>query len=257
VNLSIPGLGEFPVYWYGVFLLAGALTALLVVHLAAGHNGRFGGHLVSLWVFAMAAAIVGGRLAAVLLGVTPEPLGRRGFVSAGGLALGALVSFLLVRLWKLPLFRLADAFAPAVAVGEAVTRIGTLLAGTGYGVPTSLPWGITFYDPDAPVRPLGVPLHPTQLYLAAGLTLIGAIAWVAARERPGEGTAMARYLIGAGLLRVAVEAVRGDRIPLTLFVSVGDAIGLAFVGAGLGFWWWRRLRRQRGGHVLRAVRPAH
>ena len=66
-------------------------------------------------------------------------------------------------------------FAPGIALGHVVGRFGCLFAGCCYGKPTTLPWGITFTDPfaaDNVGTPLGVPLHPTQLYEAGAELLI-------------------------------------------------------------------------------------
>ena len=65
----------------------------------------------------------------------------------------------------LPIRRTADAFAPSLALGSAVAAIGCLEAGCDYGTPTHLPWAVVFTSPAAaPGTPLGVALHPTQLY---------------------------------------------------------------------------------------------
>lgn len=248
--IQVPGLHPLAIYWYGVFMLAGAVVVLIAARLAVGAESTLARYIFPIWVFATVATLAGGRLAALLLGSTLHPLSVRGFVSAGGLALGALAGWLLARAWRLPAMRLADAFAPAAAFGEAVARVGTLLAGTGYGTPTSLPWGVVILNASAPVRPLGVPLHPTQIYLALGLMVVGGAAWSLGRIRPGQGKAAAAYLVGAGVLRVVVETVRGDRIPILPFLSVGDTIGLAFVATGLTLWWWTRTRPRRPVHVL-------
>ena len=68
---------------------------------------------------------------------------------------------------RLPFWRAADLCAPAIALGQAIGRIGCFMAGDDYGRPTHVPWAVTFTDPDAARiggAPLGVPLHPVQLY---------------------------------------------------------------------------------------------
>lgn len=244
IILQPHGFGTFAIYWYGVLMVAGALAVFVVARLGVRDDRRLAAHVAPLCVFGTVAVLAGGRLGALILGTAPTAFGWRGYVSAGGLAVGAAAVWMLARAWRLPLLRLGDAFAPAIAAGEAVTRLGTLMAGTGFGVPTSLPWGITFHNPQAIARPLAVPLHPTQLYLAAGLGAIGVIAWIMAQDRRGEGMAVTVYLLGAGLLRVAVESVRGDSIMLAGGLTVGTAIGLAFVAAGLALWTQRSNRRR-------------
>jgi phosphatidylglycerol:prolipoprotein diacylglycerol transferase len=230
---------ELQVYWYGVLVVCGALLTLGVALWRAQQAGGVRPRLFGLWAWTLVACLVGSRTAAVVLGKADSVLGPRGFVSAGGLAVGAAAGWVLCLLWGLPPLVLADVFAPAVAFGEAVARMGTLAAGTGYGVPTDLPWGIAFHSPRAEARPLGVPLHPTQLYLAAGL---GTVGWLSARlgDRPGDGRATRTYLFGAGLLRLAVEQVRGDRVHLVPGLSVEEAVAAAFLVTGLLVWAARR-----------------
>ena len=83
--------------------------------------------------------------------------------------IGALVTSALFfrRHLQLPFWRTADLCGPAIALGQAIGRIGCLMAGDDYGRPTNLPWAVTFNDPDAARiggAPLGIPLHPVQLY---------------------------------------------------------------------------------------------
>ena len=97
---------------------------------------------------------------------------------------------------------------------EAVGRVGCLLAGCCYGKPTDLPWAVTFTDPLAASNvgtPLGVSLHPTQLYesLATLLILIFLLIW----ERKGHayaGRTFWTYLFLYPTTRFIIEFYRGD-----------------------------------------------
>ena len=68
---------------------------------------------------------------------------------------------------RLPFWRSADVAAPAIALGQAIGRIGCFMAGDDFGRSTGVPWSVTFTEPLAANiggAPLGVPLHPVQLY---------------------------------------------------------------------------------------------
>jgi len=81
---------------------------------------------------------------------------------------------------------LGDCFAPSLALGVAVVRLGCFAAGCDYGKPTSLPWGVVFTDPRAaPLTgiPLGVRLHPSQLY-ESGLGLVILVTLVILERKP-------------------------------------------------------------------------
>jgi phosphatidylglycerol:prolipoprotein diacylglycerol transferase len=164
---------------------------------------------------------------------------RAGGVFYGGL-LGALVAAVFfVRVKKVPFLAFADAAAPGVALGQAIGRIGCLSAGCCWGGQCTKPWAITFTDPKAGQNvgvPIGVPLHPTQLYEALGLlVLVGLILAFGKGRAPGRTFSL--YLIGAAILRFAVEFFRGDprgSVPGTdLSTSQGIAIGLFVVGVSL------------------------
>ena len=164
---------------------------------------------------------------------------RAGGVFYGGL-LGALVAAIFfVKVKKVPFLSFADAAAPGIAIGQAIGRIGCLAAGCCWGAQCARPWAVTFTDPKAGENvgvPLGVPLHPTQLYEALGLfALTGLVIWFGKGRAPGRTFGV--YLVGAAVLRFVVELFRGDprgTVPGTdLSTSQGIAIGLFVLGAAI------------------------
>lgn len=186
-----------------------------------------------------------------------------GLMWQGGF-LGALLALaVFARRKKVPFFVLADLFAPAVALGQAVGRIGCLFAGCCFGHGCAWPWAITFRHSES-LAPVGVPLHPTQLY-DAGLNLLICfilirVPWIktlgptSALQGPtksGEtgffrpGRVAGLYLILAGLARLAVEPFRADArgAGLGLFSATGlVALGLVLAGTGLTLWTYRRAK---------------
>jgi len=137
-----------------------------------------------------------------------------GFVFYGGFAAGAAAFFLYCRRHNLDFLKAADRFAPALPLAHAFGRLGCFLAGCCYGRPTGGHFGAVFTDPMCEVQPnyLGVPLHPAQLYEAAGNFIIfGGLVWLSRRGkvRPG-GTLFAAYVLAYSVLRFATEFFRGD-----------------------------------------------
>ena len=108
----------------------------------------------------------------------------------------------------------ADLFAPGIALGHVIGRFGCLLAGCCYGRQTHVPWGVTFTDPVAAANagtPLGVPLHPTQLYDAGAELLILIFLLVFERKgRPFPGRTFWLYMLLYAISRFVVEIYRGD-----------------------------------------------
>jgi phosphatidylglycerol:prolipoprotein diacylglycerol transferase len=126
-------------------------------------------------------AIIGGRALFVLThwsDYAPDPLGvlrlwEGGLTLYGGYILAVAGGILYVRRRGLPLWKMADAAAPSMAIGIGIGRLGCFLNGCCFGLPAHLPWAVTFpaASYSAYVFP-GVPLHPSQLYLAlAGFAL--------------------------------------------------------------------------------------
>jgi len=92
----------------------------------------------------------------------PQLFSRFGFAWFGGFLGGFVALLFLARRLKIPVLEFMDICSPAASVGYAVGRIGCLLSGDGdYGMPTSLPWGMSF--PNG-VVPTTQRVHPTPLY---------------------------------------------------------------------------------------------
>jgi phosphatidylglycerol:prolipoprotein diacylglycerol transferase len=110
----------------------------------------------------------------------------------------------------IPLRKGLSTAAAAVAWAHAVGRLGCFFNGCCHGSRCDLPWAVTFEHPFSAAQPLGVPLHPSQLYEVLGLVLLGGlILWSERRPRPlGQGWRL--YLLGYSALRFFVEFTRGD-----------------------------------------------
>ena len=132
----------------------------------------------------------------------------------GGLIAAVAVAFWYMRRHQMPLWTTCDVFAPGIALGHVVGRLGCLMAGCCYGKPTNVPWAITFTNPDAAANvgtPLGVPLHPTQLYESARRALILVLLLATEKKgRPFPGRTFWSYMLLYGISRFVIEFFRGD-----------------------------------------------
>ena len=166
---------------------------------------------------------------------------RYGFVFYGGLIGGSAGFFLTARKKKMPWPRAADVFAPALSLGHAFGRIGCFMAGCCYGSPTMCALGVTFTDPASEVNPryLGVPVHPTQLYEAAGNIVIFLILNAALnRTFKGKlptGAVLGIYALLYSMLRFSLEFLRGDdRGNFTMGFSPAQILsGVVFTAAAV------------------------
>jgi phosphatidylglycerol:prolipoprotein diacylglycerol transferase len=174
-----------------------------------------------------------------------------------GLLLASLAGWAYARARALPLLRALDAFAPAIALGIAIVQLGAFLAGSGPGRPTALPWGIVYTDRWAALwygTPLGVRLHPTQLYACAvsGLLCAGLFWLLPRRRQDGEAFGAWLFLYGMalywlGFLRYASGA--GAFFHGAISLEQGIAFVMVIVGALL----WM----DHGGIRREAVPHAH
>jgi len=227
-------IGHWPVYSYGVLLALAYLTGLQIAVVRARRQGLDAMRVMDLGIYLIIAALVGAK--AMLIAVDFDyfrlhpgeilSLVRAGGVFYGGLIAAFLVAVWLVRRYQLPIWTTADLVAPGIALGHVVGRLGCLLAGCCYGRSTSVPWAITFTDPIAQANvdtPLGVPLHPTQLYEAGAELLIFVVLIATERRgRPFPGRTFWLYLLLYAISRFIIEFYRGDERGMILGMSTGQ-----------------------------------
>jgi phosphatidylglycerol:prolipoprotein diacylglycerol transferase len=196
----------------------------------------------------VAVAVVAGIVGAKLWHVIDTPIEFReigwrvlwdsaGFAWFGGLLFG--ISALIFQGWwaRIGGLRTLDLAAPAAAIGYGIGRIGCFLSGDGcYGLPTNLPWGMSFPNGIEPTPPL-VRVHPTPLYeLAAGL-LIGWWLWWRGGKPRAAGAIVGEYLMLSGIARFLVEFIRRNpKVLWNLSNAQLASAGSVFVGLVLVAW---------------------
>ena len=215
-------VGDWPVYSYGVLLAAAYLIGLQLGVMRARKAGVDPARVMDLGIYLIIAALVGAKLMLIAVDweyFKSQPRELLSLVRAGGVFYGGLIAAVAVGLWlvrryKLPVWTTADLMAPGIALGHVVGRFGCLLAGCCYGKPTDVPWAITFTDPLAAQNvgtPLGIPLHPTQLYDAgAELIILGVLLFTERKGKPFAGRTFWLYLLLYGISRFIIEFYRGD-----------------------------------------------
>ena len=215
-------LGPISIYSYGLLLATAYLVGLWYASVRARERGLDANRVTDLGIYIIISALVGAKLLLVVVEFEhfrrdPSELWtvlRSGGVFYGGLLLAVGVAFWHMRRHRLPVWTTCDAFAPGIALGQAVGRIGCLMAGCCYGSPTDLPWGVTFTNPLAAANvgtPLDVSLHPTQLYESvATLAILGILLLAERRGRSFPGRTFWSYLLLYPCARFAIEFYRGD-----------------------------------------------
>jgi len=122
---------------------------------------------------------------------------------------GTVAGLLTARQLSMPMWTVADALTPALALGTVIGRIGCFLNGCCYGTPTQLPWGVVF-PPDsfAGLEFGNATVHPSQLYFAlAGLVLF-AVVWLLRGRLRVPGTLFWVFLALFAMVRIPLDATR-------------------------------------------------
>ena len=247
----------FTIHTFGVLLAAAYLAALWWLVRGARRAKLDPETVMSLGIWAIVGAIVGakallfvrsagdytGGIADVWSLVTSAGDFYGGFI--GGVIASALFFWWHpgVRFWQV-----ADLCAPAIALGQAIGRIGCLMAGDDYGRPASVPWAVTFTDPQAASiggAPLGVPLHPVQLYESIVCFALFLVLVRLAKRRHREGDIIVVYTGLYAVARFLLEFFRGDAdrgFVLGGWLSTSQFIGIAMFAVAAVLFLRRRPR---------------
>ncbi|MFQ5698337.1 MAG: prolipoprotein diacylglyceryl transferase [Myxococcota bacterium] len=237
-------LSSFGVMMAIAFLVGGWLLARCFE--SAGHAADDAWRLVT---WAMLGGVLGAKLWYVGEALARDPasrqtlfqlggplLSRGGITWYGGLVGGALgVSIKTLRM-RLSLSTVTEASAPALAIGQAIGRIGCFLVGDDYGRVTQSWVGVAF---PRGLPPAPEPVHPTQLYEVAWLGLAAAWLW----SRRGRSPSLfGEYLMIAGAGRFWIEIFRTNPPWLGPLSNAQVTAALCF---GLGSILWLRGLRPR------------
>jgi len=236
-------LGPLSIPTFGLMVATGLLAAAYVLQADFKRRGAKADAFLIIGIAGL-AGIVGARLYHVLepevrpeFFAHPGPLlfSRFGFAWFGGLIGGFVALVVLASSEKIPLLEFLDSCAPAACVGYAIGRIGCLLSGDGdYGIPTSLPWGMSFPNGVVPTMDR---VHPTPLYEFFAWMLIALILWklgsgAIRKGEPTRGRIFCFYLLLTGVARFLVELIRIN--PRSFFgMSNAQAASVASVILGL------------------------
>lgn len=166
---------------------------------------------------------------------------RFGFVFYGGF-IGAIIALLLcVKNKGITLIKAMDFFAPALALGHAIGRIGCFLAGCCYGKPTHSLLGVMFNNPDTlvPHHLQHTHLYPTQLFESIANFILFIILAKIYKSQKKQGTTALTYIMGYALIRFIIEFFRGDDRGSSLLGLYPSQIIALILFIGATFWLFR------------------
>ena len=250
-------IGDFPINTYGLLLAVGMLLALFAASRLAARDGLPRERIYDLGLWTLIGGLLGSK---ILMLFTEENVQifsldflRSGGVYYGGFIGGLLALVFLIRWYKLPFWKVADAFAPAVALGQAIGRQGCFAAGCCWGKPTDSFLGVHFTDHAHEFT--GVPiygpdgadlyLHPTQLYESITMLIVFGVLVLIHRKKRFDGQVLIAYGIIYSIVRFVIEFFRddprGNLLGLTMLtgLSTSQIISLIVAAGAVAFMIWR------------------
>ncbi|MEJ5369626.1 MAG: prolipoprotein diacylglyceryl transferase [Bryobacteraceae bacterium] len=251
--------GGFFLPTYGLLVAIGFLAGMGLTLRLARRAGLDVDSIANLAIYCALAGLAGAKLLMFVMDFPyySENPGRifsldtllSAGVYYGGFLAALLFAWFYIRRRRLAWWRTADVFAPGVALGHAVGRLGCFAAGCCWGRECTRPWAVTFTNPHAHELtgvPLGVPLHPAQLYEAAATALVALWLYIRSRRPHGEGEILAWYLLLYSGARFFIEFFRHHDQPFPISaipITWTQWIALALCAAGA--WLLARRRAQR------------
>lgn len=208
-------IGPFTLYGYGLMIGIGILAAYLVAEYRARKNNLDKDLIFSLAIWCVVGGILGAKLLFIITQIkeiasNPQIILRvsDGFVVYGGIIGGIFSGFLFCIRKKINFIKYFDLTMPSIALAQGFGRIGCLLAGCCYGVPTKSHFGLIF--PESSFAPSGVSLVPTQL-ISSGLDFLNFFVLIFLAKRvKADGQVAGFYLIFYSVGRFIIEFFRGD-----------------------------------------------
>jgi phosphatidylglycerol:prolipoprotein diacylglycerol transferase len=255
-------LGSFRLPTYGTLLVLAILSAVLTVVRLGRREGMSVDRLLEFATWLLIVALLGAK---ALMVVTQWSLYRHNLgelfslstFQAAGVFYGGFLAALLFAVWyirvhRLPFWKTADVFAPAIVLGQSIGRLGCFAGGCEYGTATKVWWGVVFTDPYAHEItgvPLGIRLHPTQLYESlANFTLFGLLMW-RYRKKAHDGEIFLLYMGLYAVARYFIEFLRGDEDRGFVFnhlLSTSQFIALLALAASVVLALFLRHRSRQG-----------
>ncbi len=234
--------GGVVIYTYGFFIALGFLAGIIL----AGYEGKRVGEdpekIMDLSFYLLVSAIIGSRL--FYVATRPDiyfsnpleilKIWNGGLVFYGAFIFAAITAIIYLKKNRMPLWKITDILALSLSLGQFFGRIGCLFAGCCYGKECSLPWAVTFTNPNS-LAPINIMLHPSQLYHALGNLTIFGFLWFFRKKKRFDGQVFFIYVLLYGLIRAFLEIFRGDfrgeKIADTF--SISQTIGFSMAGIAI------------------------
>ncbi len=236
--------GPVAIRFYGLMYVVAILVGSYLIRKEVERKGipLVPDEVMNLIVWTVIGGIIGARAYYVLFnwgyyGANPSEIPavwHGGLAIHGGLIGGITAAWLYLRRKSVPFWRMADAAAPALILGQAFGRFGNFMNGDAHGRPTDMPWGIVFPPESIAGSEFpGTPLHPTMLYeMFINLSIFAFLWFVLRKKGHKDGFIFVAYLTLYSIGRFIVEHFRADSLMMDS-LKAAQAVGLTIAALGL------------------------
>ncbi|MGA7677453.1 MAG: prolipoprotein diacylglyceryl transferase [Dehalococcoidia bacterium] len=229
INPVAFSIGAFEVRWYGIMVVLAVVAVIAISLREAKRVGLAEEHIYSVGLWGIIGGIIVSRLFHVIdkwsyyMAHPGQIFGFEG-LTVYGAVLGALLA-VLIYCWvkKISFWLIGDVIAPGAIVGQAIGRVGCLMNGCCYGLPTSLPWGVVYTNPDSYCQFDG-PVQPTQVYHLIWNLIGFGILWSLRRRLKPQGSLFLLYLALYAAGDLSIRFVRvGEPFRSGMFFNMQQA----------------------------------
>ena len=236
---EIVRFGDFSISSFGLMIAVCFIVGYWLIMSEARRKKLDEKMISNMFLLTMIGGIVGAKVLYIFENVPLEDimsnpmtylLQRGGLTFYGGFIGALILVWITARMNKISMWVIGDMASPALAISYSIGRVGCLLVGDDYGVPSNLPWAMAF---PKGLPPTDIPVHPTQLYEVIIMFIAFLFIWRIRTLPRVAGWLFSIYLIIAGFERFFIEFIRSTTpspIP-GLSVAQVTAIGLIIVGA--------------------------
>lgn len=209
-------IGKITIQGYGTMIALGIAAAIFLAIYRGRKREMNTDVIFDIAIYGIIGGVIGGKLLYIITelpyivknpGILKDML-TAGFVLYGAILGGALGAYIFLRSKAMSFIKYFDLAAPSIALAQGFGRIGCFLAGCCYGKPYDGPFSVVFTNSN--YAPLGVHIHPTQIYSSIGDFVICIILLIFASRPKRDGQVGGLYMILYSVGRFFIEYLRDD-----------------------------------------------
>ncbi len=244
VAFTIPLFGGIQVRWYGILITLGIILAFLYCAYRAKQEKIIFDDLLDIAIYTIIFSVIGARAGYVLFSLGDKTydsfldviaIWNGGLQIYGAIIAGAATIFVVCKIKKINTFKMLDAVAPAVMIGQIIGRWGNFCNGEAHGsvIPAGNPlyfirMGLSSHNIEG-VKGMAE-VHPTFLYESLWNLVGFIIIHFLYKKKKFDGQVVLMYLTWYGFGRMFIESLRTDQLKVGIF-PVSIVIGaVCFVG---------------------------